>query len=107
MPNWGAWVDNYCFFNTDPRTRKGRNLEHNPNISVGVQEGQHAVIIEGVVGVVRDKTLLTRIDDQYERKYQMREGRDGAYVVFPNKVFAFADWPNTPTRWLFERAAQA
>lgn len=102
MPNWGAWVDNYCFFNTDPTTRKGRNLGQNPNISIAVQDGQHGVIIEGVAAGVINKALLTRIDDQYERKYGMREGRDGAYVVIPHKVIALGDFPNTPTRWIFE-----
>ena len=104
MPNWGAWVDNYFLFNTDPSTRKGRNLHHDAHISVGIQDGQHAVIIEGLAAGTTNKALLIRLDDEYERKYGMREGRDGAFVVLPRKVFAFGDWPHSPTRWIFEPA---
>jgi hypothetical protein len=104
MPNWGAWIDNYVIFGTHPATRKARNLEQNPNISIGVQEGQHAVIIEGVVGVTMNKDLLSRMDDQYERKYKMREGSPAAYIVIPHKVFALGDFPLTPTRWIFNPA---
>lgn len=104
MPNWGAWVDNYVLFGTHPATLKARNLERNPNISIGVQEGQHAVIIEGVVGVTMSKDLLARMDDEYERKYKMREGSPAAYVALPHKVIALGDFPLTPTRWIFEGA---
>lgn len=102
MPNWGAWVDDRFFFSTDPSTRKGRNLEGNAHISVGIQDEQHTIIIEGVTARATDRALLSRIADEYERKYGMREGEEGVYVVLPLKVIALADFPNTPTRWVFE-----
>jgi len=103
VPNWGAWVEDQFLFSTDSRTVKARNLAANPHLSVSVQgTGDHAVILEGVVTVTSDTGLLARMDDEYERKYGMREGRPEAYLVVPHKVFAFADFPLTPTRWVFE-----
>ncbi|HLU11386.1 MAG TPA: pyridoxamine 5'-phosphate oxidase family protein [Oceanobacillus sp.] len=104
MPNWGAWVDNYFMFGTHPATLKARNLARDPHISIGVQDGQHGVVIEGVVGQTTNKDLLARMDDEYERKYKMREEAPAAYVVIPHKVIALGDFPNTPTRWIFEGA---
>ena len=102
VPNWGAWLDNYFVFGTHPATLKARNLERDPHISIGVQDGQHGVIIEGVAGVTTSKDLLARMDDEYERKYKMREGAPGAYIIIPHKVIALGDFPKTPTRWIFE-----
>jgi hypothetical protein len=102
MPNWGAWLDNYLVFGTDPTTRKARNLEAIPKISVAMQEGQHAVIIEGEIALTSNKDVLARMDDEYQRKYGMREGAASAYVVIPHKVIALGGFPKTPTRWVFE-----
>lgn len=102
MPNWGAWVDNYVVFNTDPTTRKARNFERIPKVSIGIQEEHHAVIIEGEIRLTSNQTVLARMDDEYQRKYGMREGASAAYVVIPDKVFAFGGFPETPTRWIFE-----
>jgi general stress protein 26 len=109
MPNWMAWLDNTLIFGTDPTTRKARNLALNPHVTVSVQGAEkpdglcEAVIIEGVVQVTRDADLLKRADDQYEEKYGMREGRSEGYLVIPHKVFAMAEFPATPTRWIFRR----
>ena len=102
VPNWGAWVDGYFLFGTHPATLKARNLERDPHISIGVQDGQHGVIIEGVAGVTTNKDLLTRMDDEYERKYKMRENAPEAYIIIPRKVIALGDFPKTPARWIFE-----
>jgi hypothetical protein len=103
MPNWGGWVDDQFLFGTSPETHKAKNLALNPAISVSVQDDDTVVIIEGVIGTTRDVDVLTRLDDQYEVKYGQRDGWSQAYIVQPHKVFAFAEFPLTPTRWLFKR----
>jgi hypothetical protein len=104
MPNWGAWVQSAFMFSTSPLTRKARNLDRLPLLSVGVQDGQHAVVIEGEVTLTRDAALLAEMDDAYAAKYGMREGASAAFRVQPHKVFALGDFPHTPTRWVFPRA---
>jgi hypothetical protein len=42
------------------------------------------------------------MDDEYERKYKMREGTPVAHIIIPHKVIALGDFPTTPTRWIFE-----
>lgn len=102
MPNWGVWIDDYAVFSTSPETRKARNLAENSLVSIGVQEGQHGVVIEGKAVLASDPDLLRRADDEYERKYHMREEADAMYVVLPHKVIALSDFPMTPTRWVFK-----
>jgi hypothetical protein len=104
MPNWGGWVDDQFLFGTSAETRKAKNLALNPAITVSVNDGDHIIIIEGVVGTTRDVDVLTHLDDQYEAKYRQRDGWTQAYIVQPHKVFAFAEFPLTPTRWVFKSA---
>jgi hypothetical protein len=104
MPNWGAWIDQYLAFGMSPETRKARNMAANPLVSIGVQDGGDAVILEGEVVWVTDREFVRRTDDEYERKYHNREGIDRFMVVVPHKVIALAGFPHAPTRWLFDAA---
>lgn len=104
MPNWGAWVQGAFMFSTSPLTRKARNLAQLPLLSVGVQDGQHAVVIEGQIALTSDAALLQQMDDSYEAKYGLREGVSAAFRLTPHKAFALGDFPHTPTRWQFPRA---
>jgi hypothetical protein len=48
MPIWGVWVDDAFFFSTGRKSRKGQNLAANPACSVANDDGQEAVIVEGL-----------------------------------------------------------
>lgn len=112
-PNWAAFVDDYVLFGTSPETRKAKNLARNPAITIAVHQESASgstmgdpkmppvVFMEGHVALTTDKDLLTRLDDEYERKYGNRDGWQEASVVIPHKIFAYADFPDTPTRWMF------
>lgn len=102
VPIWGVWVDDAFYGGGGPDTRWSRNLKSNPAATVHLESGSEVVIIKGVAEAVidPDEDLLTRIDDQYELKYNMRHG--AAWKIRPQVVFAWGDYPTTTTRWVFD-----
>ena len=104
MPIWGAWVDNSFFFEGSPETRRGRNLAANPAVVVHIEQGNLAVIVEGRAEVLPalDPALFTRIVDSFAARYQYRpESGEGMYVVRPQVVLAWDEFPASATKWTF------
>jgi hypothetical protein len=98
------------YFGGDRQARRSRNLAQNPHVSVHLESGDEAVIMEGVVEEVeRDMPLLIRIADANAAKYPPYkpdpEPMPGAamYRFRPHTVLAWTeqDYPNTATRWKF------
>jgi hypothetical protein len=104
-PTWGVWVDDQVHFGGSPDTRWSRNLAITPEVTVHLENGwDEVVIIEGTVTRIADPNdpRMTRIDDAYEAKYNMRHGIP-IWVVRPRKVLAWKDYPVSVTRWVFGR----
>lgn len=99
-PTWGAWVDGVLYFGGGPRTRWSRNLAANPRASVHLESGTDVVIVEGRVGRLTDPgdPVVAAADDVYEAKYGMRHGIP-LWVLRPDVVFAWTDFPADATRW--------
>ncbi|MGZ4814582.1 MAG: pyridoxamine 5'-phosphate oxidase family protein [Terriglobales bacterium] len=103
-PVWGIWLDGAFYFSTDPASRKGRNLQANPAISVHVESGDEPVILEGRVEVVE---LDKKVDAAYAAKYKMHLiGFPGPMVIFrlrPKTVLAWRekDFGTSATKWNF------
>lgn len=90
---WGVWLDDMLCFGTDRFSRKARNLAVNPALTVHLESGDDAVILEGVAEEMTDPALLARFAEAYEAKYRWR----------PDVAFAWreSDFPHTATRWDF------
>lgn len=113
-PVWGVWVDETLYFGTAPTSRKARNLAHNPNVTVHLESGDEAIIVEGFAEELADPnpSLSGRIIEAYAAKYEDSEtggefrlgSTEGLKKVSPGVVFAWLerDFPNTATRWVFE-----
>lgn len=105
VPVWGVWVDETFFHGGGPATRKARNLQANPHVSVHLESGDDVVIIEGAVTKLTeengDPDLLRRIDDAYEDKYDMRHGTP-IWALRPRVAFGWSEYPTNVTRWTFE-----
>ncbi|MBE7472761.1 MAG: pyridoxamine 5'-phosphate oxidase family protein [Anaerolineales bacterium] len=103
VPTWGVWVEGTLYFGGGPDTRWSRNLAANPHVAVHLESGDDVVILEGTVGRITDPTqpIVTRIDDAYEAKYQMRHGVP-FWVLRPRVAFAWSRFPDNATRWRFE-----
>jgi nitroimidazol reductase NimA-like FMN-containing flavoprotein (pyridoxamine 5'-phosphate oxidase superfamily) len=103
MPVWGVWVDDAFFFSTGRKSRKGQNLAANPACTVANDDGQEAVIVEGLAIEVEDAAELERVATAYKKKYKMepRSMEEPIFVVRPHTVFGFIEksFPKSATRW--------
>lgn len=103
VPIWGAWVDDHFYFEGSPETRRGRNLAANPAVAVHIEQGNLAIIVEGIAEETDlDPERFTRIADSFAARYNYRpENSAGMYVVRPQVAFAWSEFPTTATRWHF------
>jgi hypothetical protein len=107
MPVWGLWLDDRFLFSTDPESRKGRNIDLNPEVVVHLESGDDVLVVEGRAEGLEDPALLERMIDLYERKYGIRidtgDPSMGVYLVRPRVAFGWheRDFPSSATRWRF------
>ena len=105
MPVWGVWFDSTLFFSTDSESVKGRNLLARPNVVAHLESGDDVVILDGRAERERNRDVLTRFADVYDKKYGIRvDVDDPAFTVFavrPRKVLTWVekDCVGTATSW--------
>jgi hypothetical protein len=105
-PVWALWFDDAVVFSTSVSSRKARNLARDARCSIGVDRGEAAVIVQGVVSLL-DADRRAGFDAAYLVKYQHDTSQmpDPVYVVTPRVVFGFIDsaerFGRTATRWTF------
>lgn len=103
MPVWGVWVDDAFVFSTGHESRKCRNLALNPACTVCNDDGQEAVIVEGLAEKVESPDALERVAAAYNKKYKMdpRGMGEPIFIVRPRTVFGFIEksFPKSATRW--------
>jgi nitroimidazol reductase NimA-like FMN-containing flavoprotein (pyridoxamine 5'-phosphate oxidase superfamily) len=111
-PVWGVWLDGSLYFDGSPKTRRGRNLAANPNVTVHLEDGSKAVILQGEAREIKAPPLALRqkLSEAYARKYAgmgYEPGPEtwesgGVYAVQVRQAFAWTDFPKDCTRWQFE-----
>src|SRR5450631_442281 len=103
MPIWGVWLDDAFFFSTGGKSRKGQNLAANPACTITNDDGEEAVIVEGLAMQVEDAAALERVAAAYVKKYKMdpRGMGEPIFHVKPSRVFGFVEktFPKSATRW--------
>jgi nitroimidazol reductase NimA-like FMN-containing flavoprotein (pyridoxamine 5'-phosphate oxidase superfamily) len=103
MPVWGVWLDDAFFFSTGRKSRKGQNLASNPACTIANDDGQEAVVVEGLATQAEDAAEQERVAIAYQKKYKMdpRSMGEPIYRVKPNRVFGFVEktFPQSATRW--------
>jgi hypothetical protein len=107
-PIWGVFVDDDLYLETSPATYKARNIARRPHVSVHVELGDEAVIVEGTASDFRPDLLLGKsLAAAFAAKYEGYKpaanswDQGSLYLVTPQTVFAWRDMP-TATRWRFE-----
>lgn len=107
IPVWGVWVNGSFYHGGGDKTRRGRNLAHNPYMVMHLESGSEVVIIEGKSEMLNesniDPALAKRIDAHYQQKYGMEHGLP-VWKLVPYKVFAWHEYPTSVTRWVFKQA---
>jgi len=108
IPVWGFWLDGTMYFGTAVESRKGKNLAHNPAVSVHLESGDEVVILEGNAVAVdtQDKGVTKRLDALSRKKYKMPLVLTPGTVMYgvrPRVVLAWRekDFPSSATRWEF------
>lgn len=71
-PVWGIWRDESFFFETNPKSPKGRNLASNPKIVFHIQDGMDTVIVKGTVKRETNAQRLRTLKSEYVRKYDYK-----------------------------------
>jgi pyridoxamine 5'-phosphate oxidase-like protein len=106
-PIWGVFVDRDLYLETAPFTKKARNIDRHGAVTIHVELGDEAVIVEGDAADFRpDPELGAELASAYAAKYRgytpTPDAWDGGslYLVTPRTVFAWRDMP-TATRWRF------
>jgi hypothetical protein len=83
-PVWGIWKGDRLYFETDPRSVKGKNLLANPRIAAHVQDGLDVVIIEGTAETLARKGAFGALKKDFQKKYDYEPdwSDSGGQVVF-------------------------
>ncbi len=103
-PVWAVWMADRLCFSTDVASVKGRNIAHDPRVTVHLESGDDVVIVEGVAEPVPSE-LAGPLAEAYERKYRwaVTVGESGWYAVRPVRAYVWseASFPKTATRFEF------
>ena len=111
IPRWGVWVDGRFWYDGAPTTQHARNADRNPAVTLTLENGKEAVIIEGVSHAARADAdgLGTRLsaafgkyaDEGYAPAPDAWSGDDGGglRVIAPAKAMAWFVFPQGVTRF--------
>jgi hypothetical protein len=114
VPRWAVYLDGRIYYDGSPETRHSRNIESNPNVSVHLESGMEAIILEGMAQTAQRPSpeLGTRLSQEYKRKYKelgyapephsWDEG--GLFVFTPRQCIAWTKFSEDPTKFIFEKA---
>jgi len=112
IPRWAVYVDGKIYYDGSPETRHARNIELNPNITVNLESGTEAIILEGT-SVPAEKPspeFAQKLSQAYKKKYRdlgyapepsaWDEG--GLFVFTPRQCIAWSKFNEDPTKFVFE-----
>jgi nitroimidazol reductase NimA-like FMN-containing flavoprotein (pyridoxamine 5'-phosphate oxidase superfamily) len=111
VPRWGAFIDNKFYYDGSPETRHARNINENPNVTLHLESGNKAVIMEGTSKPAGkpEPEFAKRLAETMTSKYasqgyspepvQWDEG--GLYVFTPRQCLAWTSFYENPTKFEF------
>lgn len=98
-------MDGVLYHGGGTTTRRHKNLVNNPHVTIHLEDGTNAVILEGTAKLYTEaelgEALAEKIEAAYEAKYGMRHGFP-TWGLRLRKAFAWTEYPTTVTRWLFD-----
>jgi len=111
VPRWCVFVDGKIYYDGSPETRHAINIGSNPNVTVHLENGWEAVILEGTSNPAgRPSRELGKKLAQAYKKYKeygytpkansWDEG--GLYVFTPRQCIAWSKFNEDPTKFIFE-----
>jgi hypothetical protein len=112
VPRWAVYVGGKIYYDGSSETRHARNILQNPHVTVNLEDGQKAIILEGksVPAEKPSPEFAQRLAEAYRMKYaeegyapepnQWDEG--GLYVFTPKQCIAWTVFFENPTKFVFE-----
>ncbi len=110
LPVWGAWLAGALWFSCGGRSRKRRNLAHQPRCAITTQDPEQPVMVQGIAEIIRDRDQISAFLAATNAKYDQQIAADfldpdvnATVRVRPRVVIALreADFDGSPTRWTF------
>jgi len=111
VPKWGVWVDGNLYFDGSPETRHARNIAENPHVSVHLESGDEAVIMDGLARAhpKPSRQLGVELARSYTAKYAAvgyapkpdQWDNGGLFIVTPRVVLAWTKFTDDPTKFTF------
>jgi len=115
VPRWAVFVDGKIYYDGSPETRHARNLAHNPNVTLHLESGDQALIVEGTAGEAGKPALelAQQLAAAYRAKYAQfgyspepnQWDAGGLFVFTPHKVLTWTNFMDDPTRFMLDNEA--
>ena len=112
VPRWAVYLDGKIYYDGSPETRHARNIAENPHVSLHLESGTEAVILEGrsEPAGVPSADLARRLSEAYKVKYAEHGyapepdqwDRGGLYVFTPHQCLAWTVFFENPTKFVFD-----
>lgn len=111
VPRWCVYLDGKIYYDGSPETRHARNLTHNPNVSVHLENGAEAIILEGTAAEAGKPSadLGKRLAQAYKKYKEMGYSpkanswdHGGLFVFTPRQCIAWSKFNEDPTKFIFD-----
>jgi len=112
VPRWAVFIDGKIYYDGSPETRHARNIESNPQVSLHLESGTEAIMLEGtaVPAGKPSPELGKKLSQAYKKRYKdfgyapepnaWDEG--GLFVFTPRQCIAWTSFTENPTKFVFE-----
>jgi len=112
VPRWGVFIDNKLYYDGSTETRHARNILENPHVTLNLESGEKAIIMEGTTRPAEKPSpqfaqmLAAAIGQKYAvlgyspEPNQWDEG--GLYVFTPRQCITWTVFFENPTKFVFE-----
>jgi nitroimidazol reductase NimA-like FMN-containing flavoprotein (pyridoxamine 5'-phosphate oxidase superfamily) len=110
IPKWAVWVDGRLYFDGSPETRHAKNIAQNPFVSVHLESGEKAVIMDGTAREMKpSQDLAVAVARSYSKKYAALGyspkpdtwDAGGLFEIVPRTVIAWSSFAVDPTKFVF------
>ncbi|MEA2828455.1 MAG: hypothetical protein QOG43_2894 [Actinomycetota bacterium] len=110
MPVWAVWDAGYLWFSSSLGSRKARNLDADPRLTMTTDNALEPVVVEGTAERILDLDARRRFIGLSNAKYGTDYPVDfldpevnGTYRVTPVRAIGLveADFTGSPTKWVF------
>jgi PPOX class probable F420-dependent enzyme len=90
VPIWFVWHEGKVWISTGAGSRKDKNIQQNPHVSVSLEGGTNPVVIEGLARQENDPAIRDQLAPVFMHKYEWDFRTDDEYgmliSVTPTKI---------------------